>query len=70
MDPTLLTNIVAAIVFAVIGIVTFVVAFVVIDKMTPFTLWKEIIDEHNTALAVLIGFIALGISIIIAAAIH
>jgi putative membrane protein len=70
MDPTLLTNVVAALVFAVIGIVTFVVAFVVIDKMTPFTLWKEIIDEHNTALAVLIGFIALGISIIIAAAIH
>lgn len=70
MDPMLLTNVVAAIVFAVIGIVTFVVAFVVIDKMTPFTLWKEIIDEHNTALAVLIGFIALGISIIIAAAIH
>ena len=70
MDPTLLTNIIAAIVFAVIGIVTFVIAFVVIDKMTPFTLWKEIIDEHNTALAVLIGFIALGISIIIAAAIH
>jgi putative membrane protein len=70
MDPTLISNIVAAIVFAVLGIVTFVVAFVVIDKMTPFTLWKEIIDEHNTALAVLIGFIALGISIIIAAAIH
>jgi uncharacterized membrane protein YjfL (UPF0719 family) len=70
MDPTLLTNVIAAIVFAVIGIVTFVVAFVVIDRMTPFTLWKEIVDEHNTALAVLIGFIALGISIIIAAAIH
>jgi putative membrane protein len=70
MDTTLVSNIVAAIVFAVIGIVTFVVAFVAIDKMTPFTLWKEIIDEHNTALAVLIGFIALGISIIIAAAIH
>lgn len=70
MDPTLVSNIAAAIVFAVLGIVTFVVAFVAIDKMTPFTLWKEIIDEHNTALAVLIGFIALGISIIIAAAIH
>lgn len=70
MDPTLISNIIAAIVFAVLGIVTFVVAFVVIDRMTPFTLWKEIIDEHNTALAVLIGFIALGISIIIAAAIH
>jgi uncharacterized membrane protein YjfL (UPF0719 family) len=70
MDTTLVSNIVAAIVFAVLGIVTFVVAFVAIDRMTPFTLWKEIIDEHNTALAVLIGFIALGISIIIAAAIH
>jgi uncharacterized membrane protein YjfL (UPF0719 family) len=70
MDSTLVPNIIAAIVFAVIGIVTFVIAFVAIDRMTPFTLWKEIIDEHNTALAVLIGFIALGISIIIAAAIH
>ena len=70
MDATLVSNIVAAIVFAVLGIVTFVIAFVVIDRMTPYTLWKEIIDEHNTALAVLIGFIALGISIIIAAAIH
>lgn len=70
MDPTLLSNIVAAIVFAVLGIVTFVLAFVAIDRMTPYTLWKEIIDEHNTALGVLIGCIALGISIIIAAAIH
>jgi uncharacterized membrane protein YjfL (UPF0719 family) len=70
MDATLVSNIVAAIVFAVLGIVTFVIAFVVIDRMTPYTLWKEIIDEHNTALAVLIGCIALGISIIIAAAIH
>ena len=70
MDPTIVSNIIAAIVFAVLGIVTFVIAFVVIDRMTPFTLWKEIIDEHNTALAVLIGFIALGLSIIIAAAIH
>lgn len=70
MEPTLLSNIIAAVIFAVIGIVTFVVAFVVIDRLTPFTLWKEIIEEHNTALAVLIGFVALGISIIIAAAIH
>ena len=42
----------------------------VIDRLTPYTLWREIIDEHNTALAVLIGAIALGMSIIIAAAIH
>jgi putative membrane protein len=70
MEPTLLSNLIAAVLFAVLGIVTFVVAFVVIDRLTPFTLWKEIIDEHNTALAILIGAIALGMSIIVAAAIH
>lgn len=70
MDPMLVSNIVAAVVFAVLGIVTFVLAFAVLDKITPFSLWKELIDEHNTALAIVIGFVALGISIIIAAAIH
>jgi uncharacterized membrane protein YjfL (UPF0719 family) len=45
------------------------VTFVTVDRLTPYALWKEIIDEHNTALAVLIGSIALGMSIIIAAAI-
>jgi putative membrane protein len=70
MEPTLLSNVIAAIVFAVIGIVILFGSFAVIDRLTPYTLWKEIIDEHNTALAVLIGALALGISIIVAAAIH
>ncbi len=70
MDPIMLSNIVAAIVFAAIGILIFALAFVVFDRITPFTLWKEIIEEHNTALALLIGLIALSLSIIIAAAIH
>jgi len=70
MDATLLNNLIAAVVFAVLGIGVLIVAFVIIDRLTPYTLWREIIDEHNTALAVLIGAIALGMSIIIAAAIH
>ena len=70
MDPTLLSNVVAAIVFAVIGIVILFGSFVAIDRLTPDALWKEIIDDHNTALAILIGAVALGISIIVAAAIH
>ena len=48
-------NILAAVVFAVLGITVFVASFVIIDRLTPYTLWKEIIDEHNTALAILIG---------------
>lgn len=59
----------AALVYALLGIVIFVLSFVVVDRLTPGSLWKEIIDEHNTALAVLTGAIAIGISIIIAAAI-
>ena len=69
MDSTLATNIIAAAVFAALGVVLFLLAFWVIDNIFPYTLWKEIIEEHNTALAVLIGFMALGVSIIIAAAI-
>jgi putative membrane protein len=70
MLTTLLSNVVSAVVFAVLGITVFLLTFVVVDRLTPYTLWREIIDEHNTALAVLIGAVALGMSIIIAAAIH
>ena len=70
MDQTLLSNVVAAVVFAVIGIVILLGSFVAIDRLTPYTLWKELIDDQNTALANLVGALALGISIIVAAAIH
>lgn len=63
-------NLVAASVYAALGIVIFVVAFAVLDRLTPGSLWKEIIEEHNTALAVLVGGISIGISIVIAAAIY
>ena len=62
-------HLVAALVYALLGIVVFVLAFVILDKLTPGSLWREIIDEHNTALAVMVGAISIGISIIIAAAI-
>jgi putative membrane protein len=59
-----------AIVYAFLGIVIFVIAFVVIDKMTPYHLWKEIVEDKNVALAVLIGAMSIGMCIIIAAAVH
>ena len=64
------TNVVNAIVYAAIGIVIFALAFLIIDKATPYNLWKEIVQEHNIALAVLLGFMSLGICVIIAAAVH
>jgi uncharacterized membrane protein YjfL (UPF0719 family) len=65
-----LNNVVNAIVYAAIGIVIFAGAFLVIDKVTPYNLWKEIVQEHNTALAILLGAMSLGICIIIASAVH
>jgi putative membrane protein len=63
-------TVVNAIVYALIGIVLFVGTFVIIDKMTPFHLWKEIVDDKNVALAILLGAMSIGLCIIIAAAVH
>src|SRR5271163_4592632 len=70
MNLVPLGNIISALVFAFIGMLIFIIAFVVMDKLTPYHLWKEIVQEHNMALAILVGAMSLGICIIIAAAIH
>jgi uncharacterized membrane protein YjfL (UPF0719 family) len=67
---TLLTNLLNASVFAALGIAIFLVAFILIDKLTPYNLWKEIVQEHNIALGVLVGAMSIGICVIIAAAVH
>ena len=69
MVPDLYANLVAAVVYALLGIVVFVASFVLIDRLTPYSLWSEIVERQNVALATLIGLISLSIGIIIAAAI-
>ena len=65
----LMQHLVAALVYALLGILIFVLSFVILDRLTPGSLWKEIIEDQNTALAVMMGAISIGVSIIIAAAI-
>ena len=60
---------IASIVYSMIGIVMFGISFLVIKLVTPFSLRKEIEEDQNTALAIMIGSVILGLSIIIAAAI-
>lgn len=67
MDTAILLN---SIIYALLGIVIFVVGFIIVDKITPYDLWKQLVEEKNTALAIVVGAAALGICIIIAAAIH
>jgi putative membrane protein len=66
----LMQNVGAAAVFAVLGVALFLLAFWVVDLLTPGSLWKDLIDQRNTAVGILMGSVAIGLSIIIAAAIH
>jgi putative membrane protein len=63
-------SILGSVLFALIGVIIFWLSFVIIDKMTPYHLWTEIVEKHNVALGIVVGSMSLGISIIVAAAIH
>lgn len=56
--------------YTVFGMVIFGIAFWIIVKITPFSLRKEIEEDQNVSLAILIGSVMLGLAIIIAATIH
>jgi putative membrane protein len=59
-----------SILFALIGVLIFWICFLIIDKLTPYKLWDEIVEKQNIALALVVAAMSLGISIIVAAAIH
>jgi putative membrane protein len=67
MDEKAIIN---SIVFGLIGMGLFAVAIKLMGKVLPFSIQKEIADDQNTALAVVMGSVLLGIAIIVAAAIH
>jgi len=56
--------------YALMGVLIFWLAFVVIDKITPYNLWLEIVEKQNVALGLVVAAMSLGICIIVAAAIH
>jgi len=61
--------VVASIVYSVIGVIMFGLSFLVINGMTPFSIRKEIEDDQNTALGIVIAAVILGLSLIISAAV-
>ena len=63
-------SIIGSILFALIGVVIFWISFLVLDKLTPYKLWEEIVEKQNVALGIVVGCMALGICLIVAAAIH
>lgn len=64
-------NFLGAVAFAALGIVIFAGGLLAWDRLTPrYDIWRAIFVDKNLALAVLIGAFAVGIALIIAAAIH
>lgn len=61
------THLAAAVVYSGLGLTVFCLLFAIVDKLTPYDLWQEIIQKQNRALATVVGAFALGLSIIIAA---
>jgi uncharacterized membrane protein YjfL (UPF0719 family) len=66
-DPKILFN---SMIYSILGVIVFWVSFIIIDKITPYDLWGEIVEKKNVALSIVVGAMCLGIAIIVAAAIH
>lgn len=64
--PTMATTVI----FVAIGLVVFAIAFAIVVLVAPFSVKKEIEEDQNTALAIIIGALIIGIAIIIASAIN
>lgn len=61
---------VSSLLYSILGVAMFWISFVVVDKLTPYELWKEIVEKKNQPLATVVAAMCLGIAIIVAAAIH
>ena len=59
-----------SILYALIGVVIFWICFLIVDKVTPYNLWEEIVDKKNVALAIVVGSTAIAIGLIVSAAVH
>lgn len=62
--------IVATLAFSVIGLILFALAFWIIVKVSPFSIRKELEEDQNIALGIVIASVIIGIALIVAAAVH
>jgi putative membrane protein len=61
---------VSSVIFVAIGLLVFTIAFFLMTLVTPFSIRKEIEEDQNTALGIVIGAVIIGLALIISAAIH
>jgi len=66
----LLPVLATTVIFVAIGLVVFALAFLIVVMVSPFSVKKEIEEDQNTSLAIIIGAIIIGVAMIISAAIQ
>ena len=66
----MLSPILNSVVYALLGVVVLCASFWVIDRLTPGSLWQELLEKQNRALAIVAAGMAIAIGMIIASAIH
>lgn len=57
-------------VYSLLGVIFVIITFVVVDRITPGDLWKELIEERNQAVATVVAAMIIAIAIIVASAMH
>jgi uncharacterized membrane protein YjfL (UPF0719 family) len=63
-------DLIATVIYTGVGVVVFAFAFLIMAKVIPFSVRKEIEEDQNTALGIIMGSVVIGLAIIIAAAVH
>lgn len=69
MDKGFWMQLLSTLIYSIVGVVIFGIAFWVMEKITPFSIRKEIEEDQNTSLGIIMGCVIIGLAIIIAAAI-
>jgi len=62
--------ILGSILYSAIGVAIFLVAYKLMERFLPFNVDKELAEDHNTAVGIVIGSVMIGLAVIIASAIH
>ena len=66
----LLPVLATTVIFVAIGLIVFAIAFLIVVLVAPFSVKKEIEEDQNTSLAIIIGSLIIGVAMIISAAIQ
>ena len=54
MESLKLSVLAGSLLYSLLGVLIFWISLVVIDKLTPYDLWGEIVEKKNVALAIVV----------------